>query len=525
MSASERHADSYLSSRYGAWSWLFTSDHKRVAILYLIAISWFFLFAMVNALVLRVEALSPDGSLLQPETFGRIFTLHGLFAVFFFLLPALSSVLGNFLVPLALGARNVAFPRVNLFGWYLFVAGGSLLTWSAIHGGVDTGWSLATPASALTSKSEVAEPALGALLGVLSSALMGINIIVTVHRNGGLSSRASGGRALVVTQYAGAMMTVLASPFFVAAIQVLLRSPTLVRGPHIDPSEALLYRRLFWLYVLPAIHAPLVCAVGIVTELFTTFTGRVSRRPRFLIACVLALVVFSVLSGGPHLFPGDLNPYLLTASSLFSILVTVPCVAIVMHWLAMLFRGPVSWTSPLIYGLVCAALFTIGSVSGMPLAVPPLSLQLHSTSYETAYFHLFIAGTVITSFVAGLHFWWAKITGRRYPEAIARFVAVVTLLGFNLTFLPRFFLGYFGEPTRVHSYPVDYQALEVLSSAGATILLVGLAIPALYLTWSFFWGPVAEADPWNAAGLEWKLPSPPPLAPIADRESAVVTDA
>ncbi len=517
--------ESYLSFRHGAWSWLFTSDHKRIAILYLITISVCFLFAVANALVLRVEALSPEGTLLQPETFGRIFTLHGLFAVFFFLLPALSSVLGNFLVPIALGARNLAFPRANLLGWYLFTAGGLLLTWSAIHGGVDTGWSLATPASALSSKSEVAEPALGALLSVLSSALMGVNILATVHRNGGFSAHGARLRVFVTTQYTGAMMTVLATPFFVSAILVLLRSPTLVRGPHIDPSEALLYRKLFWMYVLPALHAPLVCAVGIITEILTTFTGNVTRRPRFVISCVLAIAVFGTLSSGPHLFPRDLSPYLLTVSSLFALLVAVPCVAIVMHWLAMLYRGPVRWTSPMIYSLVFAALFTIGGVSGMPLALPPLSVQLHSTSYETAYFHLFIAGGVITAFIAGLHFWWPKITGRHYPEAIAKFVAVVILIGFNLTFLPRYFLGYFGEPTRLHSYPAEFQALEVLSSAGTTILFAGLAIPALYLTWSFFWGRSAEANPWNSEGLEWRLPSPPSPAPLATWESALDTNA
>jgi cytochrome c oxidase subunit I len=236
---------------------------------------------------------------------------------------------------------------------------------------------------------------------------------------------------------------------------------------------------------------------------------------------VLGIAVFGTLSAGPHLFPEDLSPYLMTASSLFALLVAVPCVAIVMHWLAMLFRGPVRWRSPLIYCLVFAALFTVGGVSGMPLAIPPLSVQLHSTSYETAYFHLFISGGVITSFVAGLHFWWTKITGRQYPEAIAKFVGVVILIGFNLTFLPRFFLGYFGEPTRVHSYPAEYQALEVLCSAGTTILFVGLAIPALYLTWSFFWGESAEANSWSAEGLEWSMPSPPPPAPLATWESAL----
>jgi cytochrome c oxidase subunit 1 len=500
---------------------LFTNDHKRIAILYLISISGFFLVAVINALVLRVEALSSEGSLLQPEIFGRIFTLHGLFAVFFFLLPALSSVLGNFLVPIAIGSGNFAFPRVNLLGWYLFAAGGLLLSWSAAHGAVDTGWSLATPASALSSKSEVAEPALAALLSVFSSALMAGNIIATVHRSGSFSRGKRKLRVLVITQYIAAIMTLLGTPFFVAAIQVLLRSPTLVRGPHLDPGEALLYRKLFWMYALPALHAPLVCAVGIITEISTTFTGNVPRRERFLVSCVLAIAVFGTLSWGPHLFPGDLGTYLLTLSSLFSLLVAVPCVAIVMHWLAMLYRGPVRWSSPMTYSLVFAALFTIGGVSGMPLALPPMSVQLHSTSYETAYFHLFIAGGVISAFIAGLHFWWPKITGRSYPEAVARFIAIVILVGFNLTFLPRFFLGYVGEPARVHSYPSEFQALEVLSSAGTTILFAGLAAPAIYFTWSFFWGRPTESNPWSSRGLEWELPSPPPPAPLAAWESGL----
>jgi cytochrome c oxidase subunit 1 len=240
-----------------------------------------------------------------------------------------------------------------------------------------------------------------------------------------------------------------------------------------------------------------------------------------LVSSVLAIAVFGALSWGPHLFPGDLSRYLLTVSSLFSLLVAVPCVAIVMHWLAMLYRGPVRWTSPMMYALVFAALFAIGGVSGMPLALSPLSVQLHSTSYETAYFHLFIAGGVIAAFIAGLHFWWPKLTGRHYPEAVAKFIAVVILVGFNLTFLPRFFLGYFGEPTREYSYPSEFQALEVLSSAGTTILFAGLAIPAFYLTWSFFRGRPAEDNPWSSRGHEWELPSPPAPAALASWESAL----
>ena len=493
------------SPRTDLRSWLLTHDSKRIAILYVLSITLLFLASTAIALILGAEALTPKGDLLEPETFGRLFTLHGQLAVFFFLLPALPAVLGNFVLPMSLGARNVAFPRLNLVALYAFVAGGALILWSAVHGGLDSGWTLAYLGDGVRSSRAVRVPAVGALFGVTSAALVAANLIATVHRSRGLGGQM---RFFVAGQYACAAVTLLVTPFFVTAIWLLLSGSGGTAG--VDPSATLRYRALFWAYAHPALHAPLLVAIGIATEVLTNSLRASPARHGLVLCSMLAVALYGTLSLGQDLEQEVLGSYASTLSSLFGLLVAVPCLVIVLHWVVVIFQGPIRWTPPVIYATVFVLIFTTGGVTGIQLGVRGLGEHLRGTCYETAHFHYFVAGGTLSAFLAGLHYWWPKFSGRLYPESLARFAAVGLFLGLNLAFAPRFFLGYLGLPARSHDYAESAQLFQVLAFAGTTILVGALLLPIGYLTWSFFAGRLAEEDPWGSDGLEWRTTSPPP---------------
>jgi cytochrome c oxidase subunit I len=501
----------YLREREGIWSWLFTTNHRRIAILYLIAITFFFVLGAATTGLLRIEALRPEGEFLLPEDFDRLFTLHGLFLVFFFLLPSLTGVLGNSLLPGRIGARNLAFPRLNLATWYLFVTGGLLLMWSTIHGAVDAGWSLSLPYSAHFSSAELTPAILGVLLAGISSGLMGLNLVVTVHRRRGPGMTWSKVPVFVWGQYANGLVLALVTPLLVAAMVLLLRSELGLAPLRASASgDALLFKQLFWAYAHPAIHAPLLAGIGITTRLLTVCSDGVLYDRRRVVFAIFAVALFGTLSSGQHVLPEASGFYRDTLAPLFALLVAVPCAVIICHWVATLHCGSLRFTAPMLYAYAFIGLFTIGGASGLFLAAGPLGVHLQGTTFVVAHLHYFIVGGVITAFLGGLHHWWPMITGRSYPENLARAVAVTIFLGFNTMFLPQFVLGYLGKPSRTHTYPEQFQVLEVLSSAGATVLVAGLILPALYLTWSFFWGPRATGAHHAAHSGEWSGPSAKP---------------
>jgi len=492
------HSQKYLRERQGIWSWLTTTDHKRIAILYLVSVTAFFVIGGATTGLLRVESLQPGGEVLAPEDFDRLFTLHGLFLVFFFLLPSLTTVLGGFLLPIVVGAGNVAFPRLNLVGWYIFLAAGALLTWSTIHGAVDAGWTLSMPYSTDYSSGQLTGVILGILLAGVSVGLMGLNLVVTIHRRRATEVSWSEIPVFAWGQYASGLMLALLTPLLVAALLLLLRNnlgyPALTDGP---VGDALLYKRLFWAYAHSAIHAPLLAGIGITTRLLTVFSGGVLHERRKVIVAIFAVALFGLLSSIGGLTTGAQGLYSSVISPLFALLIAVPCAVIIVQWLATLHHGSLRLTTPMLYAYGFLGLFTIGGASGLFLAVTPLGTHLQSTTFSMAHMHYFAVGGVLTAFLGGLHDRWPMITGRLYPALLARAVAVAVFLGFNMMFLPQFLLGYQGKPIRSHTYPAEFQVLEVFSSAGATILVASLFVPAVYLSWSFFWGPRATGDAWN----------------------------
>ncbi|MCW5893583.1 MAG: cytochrome c oxidase subunit I [bacterium] len=502
----------YLNADYTVRSWLLTVDHKRIAILYLVSISIFFLVGAIFAGLIRLELLTPRGDLVQSDTYNKLFTMHGVVMIFFFLVPSIPAVLGNFLIPLMIGARDLAFPRINLLSWYIFMIGAGFALYAMITGGLDTGWTFYTPFSTSASTTNVIPAALGVFITGFSSILTGLNFIVTIH-----TMRAPGLTWMrlplfVWAHYATSLIMILGTP--VLAITILLVA--VERGLHLgffDPKlggDPILFQHLFWFYSHPAVYIMILPGMGVISELVTAFSRKRVFGYAFIAVSSLMIAVLGFVVWGHHMFTSGQSVYVGMVFSFLSMAVAIPSAVKVFNWTATLYKGSVSWDSPMLYALGFIGLFTIGGLTGLFLATLGLDVHVHDTYFVVAHFHYVMVGGAIMAYLGGIHFWWPKITGRMYPEALAKVAGVIVFLGFNLTFFPQFIVGYLGMPRRYHVYPDEFQVLNVMSTAGATILGIGYLLPMLYLPWSLRFGERAIANPWGAAGLEWETASPPP---------------
>ena len=502
----------YFSRDYSLRSWLTTHDHKRIALLYLISITFFFSIAAVAAALMRWELLTPQGDLVVSDIYNRLFTLHGVLMVWFFLIPSIPAVLGNFVLPLMLGARDVAFPRLNLASWYIFMTGGLLALYAIIAGGVDTGWTFYTPYSSTYSNSNVMLMAVGVFIAGFSSIATGLNFIVTVHK---LRARGLTWFRLplfVWSIYATSIIMVLATP--VLAITLLLIMLERVWGVGVfDPKlggDPLLFQHLFWFYSHPAVYIMILPGMGVVSEIVACFSRKKVFGYRMMAIAILAIAALGFLVWGHHMFVSSQSVYAGLVFSLLSFLVSVPSAIKVFNWTATLHRGSIRFDTPFLYALGFLALFTIGGLTGLFLATLAVDVHLHDTYFVIAHFHYIMVGGMVMAYMGGIHFWWPKISGRLYPEMLARIAAITIFIGFNLTFFPQFVLGYLGMPRRFHIYPPEFQTLNILSTSGAGILAIGYLLPLFYLGWSLFYGRRAGTNPWEATGLEWTAASPPP---------------
>jgi cytochrome c oxidase subunit 1 len=507
----------YLNVDYGVRSWLLTIDHKRIAILYLVSITIMFILGGLFAVAIRLELLTPAGDFVQADTYNKLFTMHGVVMVFFFLIPSIPAVLGNFLIPLMIGARDLAFPRLNLASWYLYVTGALFTLFAMITGGVDTGWTFYTPYSSSSSATNVIPTALGIFITGFSSILTGINFIATIH-----TMRAPGLTwfrlpLFVWAHYATSLIMVLGTP--VIAITVALLG--IERGFHVgifDPAlggDPILFQHLFWFYSHPAVYIMILPGMGVISEVVTCFARRRIYGYGFVATSSLMIALLGFLVWGHHMFVSGQSEYASFIFSFLSFFVAIPSAIKVFNWTATLYKGSIAWESPMLYALGFVGLFTIGGLTGLFLAALGLDVHVHDTYFVVAHFHYIMVGGAIMAYLGGLHFWWPKITGRLYPEALAKISGFVIFLGFNLTFFPQFILGYLGMPRRYHAYPEEFQVLNVLSTAGASILGFGYLLPLCYFAWSLRYGAKAPANPWNAAGLEWETESPPPTENFA----------
>jgi cytochrome c oxidase subunit 1 len=521
---SEPVRENYLNNSYGIKSWLLTKDHKRIAILYLVSITLMFFIGGVFAAMIRLELITPQGDVVQPETYNKLFTMHGVVMVFFFLIPSIPAVLGNFLVPMMIGARDLAFPRINLLSWYIYVVGAIFTLTAIILGGVDTGWTFYTPYSTQYSNSNVILAGLGIFITGFSSILTGLNFVVTIHK-----MRAPGLTwfrlpLFIWSQYATSLIMLLGTPVVAIALVLVVVERAFHLGIF-DPTlggDPILFQHIFWFYSHPAVYIMILPSMGVISEVVAAFSRRRVFGYKFVAFASLGIAVIGFVVWGHHMFVSGQGVYASLVFSLLSFLVAIPSAIKVFNWTSTMYKGSITYATPMLYAMGFIGLFTIGGLTGLFLATVAVDIHLTDTYFVVAHFHYVMVGGAILGYLAGIHFWWPKMTGRMYPEGWGKFSALLVFVGFNLTFFPQFILGYLGMPRRYYVYPPEFQVLNVLSSAGASVLGVGFMVPLIYLLWSLKYGPKAGPNPFDATGLEWQTASPPPTENFL--ETPVVTE-
>jgi cytochrome c oxidase subunit 1 len=502
----------YLNVAFGMKSWFLTTDHKRIAILYLITLTLMFFVGGAAATLIRLNLLTPYGQLLQADTYNKMFTAHGIIMVWFFLVPVVPSVLGNFFVPMMIGARDLAFPRLNLASWYVYMVGAVLALWAIFGGGVDTGWTFYTPYSTRSANTNVIPVIIGIFIAGFSTIFTSLNFVVTIHR-----MRAPGLTwfrlpLFIWSIYATSLILILATPILASAL-VLVAVERVVGIGVFDPAlggDPLLFQHLFWFYSHPVVYVMVLPTMGIVSEIIPCFARKNAFGYSFIALSSVAIAFFGFLVWAHHMFVAGQSVYSAMIFSFLSYAVAVPSAIKVFNWTATLYKGSISYQTPMLFALGFVALFTIGGMTGLMLAALGVDLHVHDTYFIIAHFHFIMVGGTVMAYMGGLHYWWPKMTGKMYSDGWGRLSALIIFVGFVLTFLPQFVLGYLGMPRRYHVYAPEFQVLNVMSSAGASILAVGYVLPLCYLLWSLYGGAPAGDNPWEATGLEWQTPSPPP---------------
>jgi cytochrome c oxidase subunit 1 len=478
----------------------------------------------IFATLIRLELLTPQGDLLQSETYNKMFTMHAVMMIFFFLVPSIPAVIGNFVLPLMLGAKDLAFPKINLLSWYVYVVGAIFTMYAIVNGGVDTGWTFYTPYSTSSSTTDVAPVVLGLFILGFSSILTGLNFIVTTHR-----MRAPGLTwfrmpLLVWSLYATSIIQILGTP--VLAITLFLLGLEKIAGFGIfNPAiggDPVLFQHLFWFYSHPAVYIMIVPGMGVMNEIIACFSRRAIFGYRAIAFANLGFALFSFLVWGHHMFVAGQSMYGALVFSILSYLVAIFSAIKIFNWTATLYKGSIEYSTPMLYAFGFIGLFTFGGLTGLFLSALGLDIHVHDTYFVVAHFHYVMVGGMVMAYLGGMHFWWPKITGKMYNEVVGKMAAILIFVGFNFTFFPQFILGYLGMPRRYHAYPEEFQVLNVMSTAGASVMGIGFLLSMLCLGWSIFSGKTAGANPWGAKGLEWKTASPPPTENFY--ETPVVTE-
>ena len=505
------HGDNYLNHERGIWSWLTTLDHKRIGIMYLFSVLTFFLIGGIFALLIRMQLFSPGKHLFDANTYNKVFTYHGTIMVFMVIIPAIPAAMGNFVLPIMLGAKDVAFPRLNLFSYYIFMFGALFAASAMFLRGADTGWTFYTPYSIRTNTTVIFVIA-GAFVMGFSSILTGLNFIVTIHKLRAPGLTWARLPLFVWATYATSIIQVLATPVLAITLMLLIAERVLGIGIF-DPKiggDAVLFQHFFWFYSHPAVYIMILPAMGIISEMIPVF----SRKPIFGYKAIayssfgIALIAFVVW--GHHLFVSGQSELANFVFSLITMFVAVPTGVKVFSWVATMYKGTIRFKAPMLYALGFLELFTIGGLTGVFLATLALDVHLTDTYFVIAHFHYVMVGGTLMGLLAGLHYWFPKMSGKMYPENLARWAFAFILIGFNVTFFPQFILGSQGMPRRYADYLPEFTLLNRISTVGSWFLAVGLFLTAYYLIKAIISGPKAPSNPWEANGLEWQTTSPPP---------------
>ncbi|HLK14345.1 MAG TPA: cbb3-type cytochrome c oxidase subunit I [Fimbriimonadaceae bacterium] len=513
--AAEPAEKNYLNVTTTFKSWALTHDHKRIGVMYLVTIAIFFAVGSLMAGLIRAELTSPTGNFLESETYNKVFTAHGVIMIFWVLLAAVPGILGNFVIPLMIGARDVAFPRLNLLSYYFFVGGGLLAIAAVLSGGVDTGWTFYVPYASLYSNSQVGLAVTGAFLAGFSSIFTAVNFIVTVHK-----MRAPGMTwfrlpLFIWSAYATSLIVVLGTPVVAITLMMMLAERTLHIGffsPELG-GDPVLFQHLFWFYSHPAVYIMILPSFGVQSELLAAFSRKRVFGYHFVAFSSLAIAVLGFLVWGHHMFVSSQSMYQGVVFSLITFLIAVPTAVKIFNWTSTIYKGTVRLHAPMIYAISFMGLFIIGGLTGLYLSTMSTDIHLTNTYFVVAHFHYVMVGGAITGLLGGIHYWWPKMFGKMYPDRLAQITAIIVFLGFNLTFFPQFIVGWLGMPRRYHYYYLEpqFQPYNIMSSMGASILGLGFLITGGYLIWSLKFGAKATSNPWGAHGLEWTIPSPPDL--------------
>ena len=506
----QKHSPNYLNATKGIWSWMTTVDHKRIGVMYLISVMTAFMVGGIFALLIRIEHLTPKQTIMGAETYNRFFTLHGAIMVFLFIIPSIPAALGNFIMPLMLGAKDVAFPRLNLFSYYLWVSGATLALVAIVTGGVDTGWTFYTPYST-TTQGSVTWMTLGVFVLGFSSIFTGLNFIATVHK---LRAPGMGWFQMplfVWGIYATAIIQVLATPVLGITLLLLIMERAFKIGIF-DPAiggDPVLFQHFFWFYSHPAVYIMILPGMAIISEVIPTFSRKTIFGYRMIAFSSIAIALIGFMVWGHHMFVSGQSELATTIFSALTFLVAIPSAIKVFNWVATMYKGNISLEAPMLYAISFLLLFAIGGLTGVYLGALSVDVHLHDTYFVVAHFHYVMMGGTVIAFIAGLHYWWPKITGHMYSEAWARWGCGFVFVGFNMTFFTQFILGSRGMPRRYYNYLDQFQPLHAFSSYGSFILGFGLFLTLGYLLASLR-GPMnAPANPWGGTTLEWQTQSPP----------------
>jgi len=505
------YRDNYLNHTRGIRSWLFTLDHKRISVLYLVSILSAFFLGGVFALLVRTELLTRGRTIMDAETYNQMFTLHGAIMIFLFIIPGIPAALGNLVLPLMLGAKDVAFPRLNLASWWLWVIGALFALSSMILGAVDTGWTFYTPYSTSTGTAVISMVTGVFILG-FASIFTGLNFIVTIHK---LRPPGMGWFRMPLFLwglYGTAIMQVLATP--VLGITLLLLIAERVLGVGIfDPGlggDPVLFQHFFWFYSHPAVYIMILPAMGVISELISVFSRKHIFGYRFIAFSSIAIAILSFLVWGHHMFAA-MSPL---ANMLFSALtfsVSIPSAIKVFNWLATMYKGEIRLETPMLYALAFLFLFTLGGLTGLFLGTLSVDIHLHDTYFVVAHFHYVMFGGTVIAFLGGLHYWWPKMTGRMYSERWAKAAFWLIVVGFNVTFFTQFVMGSRGMPRRYYDYVERFETFHQISSLGSYLMAVGFFVSLFVFLHALFRGRPAPDNPWGGNSMEWHTASPPPV--------------
>lgn len=495
-------------------NWILSTDHKRIGLLYLYSILTFFIVGVCLGLAMKLELIAPGKTIMEAQTYNAVFTFHGIIMIFLIIIPGLPAVFGNFLLPIMIGAKDVAFPKLNLLSWWIYVLGALVALMSQFMGDgpPDTGWTFYAPYSFKTSTTML--PAIiGAFILGFSSILTGLNFIVTIHR-----FRAPGMTWLKMplfpwSLYATGWIQLLSTPIVGITLLMVVAERTMNIG-FFDPAlggDPVLYQHLFWIYSHPAVYIMILPAMGTISEIIPTFSQKTIFGYKAIVASTLLIAFVGYFVWGHHMYTAGMSDTALWVFSLMTFLVAIPSGVKVFNWIATLYKGSIDLKVPLYWALGFLFLFMVGGLTGLVLGAVATDVQVHDTAFVVAHFHFVMFGGVGTAFFGAMHYWFPKMYGKMYDESWARIGFFTFIIGFLLLYMPMFWLGMYGMPRRYYDYLEQFHGGNILSSIGAMVLVAGLAIIVINLVTSARKGKKAEKDPWHGKTLEWQVDSPPTL--------------